>query len=295
MPDPKRPRRPDPDPKPMFEVVEDPPPFEVVEDDPPPVAKPAPKLTAKPVAKSSAKPPVKAVRAKPAREEDDRDEDEPREKPKKKKRKREVVQPVDESEADRERKLRNFEWVVPGVLLVIGLVLAFVGAVGASKLGAGFTMVVLAVSLVVSVPLTIAALMAIGMVMGIEYGRLGPAVLKIAAITCVATGIMYVGAWLKLPGMIVFPISCFVTFALFMTQFDLDTWETNVSVGALNGLTFLAKLVLIAAVLAVAQKGGGKEGLDGGDDGGPVPSDTRPGGGGGPGFQPPVGDDDRDE
>lgn len=129
MPDPKRPRRPEPEPKPLFEVVEDPPPFEMVEDASPPVAKPAPKLTPKP----AAKPPVKAVRAKPARDVDDRDEDEPREKPKKKKKKRGIVQPVDESEADRERKLRNFEWVVPGVLLIIGLVLAFVGAVGASK------------------------------------------------------------------------------------------------------------------------------------------------------------------
>jgi len=282
MPDPKRPRLPDPDPKPKFEVVEDPPPFEVVEDDPPPVAKPAPKLTAKPAAnapaKAAAKPPVKAVRAKPARSDDDRDEDEPREKPKKKKKKRGIVQPVDESEADRERKLRNFEWVFPGVLLIIGLILAFVGAVGASKLAAGFTMLVLAVSLVISVPLTIAALMVIGIAMGIEYGRLGPAILKIAAITCMATGIMYLGAWLKLPGMIVFPVSCFVTFGLFMTQFDLDTWETNVSVGALNGLTFLAKLALIAAVLAVAQKG--DRGKDSGD--GPVPSDTRPGGDDGP-------------
>lgn len=127
--------------------------------------------------------------------------------------------------------------------------------------------------LFVTVPLTVVGLMVIGMGLGIEYGRLGPAVLKIAAITCVATGIMYLGAWLKLPGMIVFPVSCFVTFGLFMTQFDLDTWETNVSVGALNAMSFGAKVALVMFFLAATPKGDQAK-----DSDGPVPSDTRPGG-----------------
>ena len=203
-----------------------------------------------------------APKARPKKPRRDGTEPEP-ERPKKKKRKRSSIpDPIDEDQAARDRALRDFEWVWPSVLLGIGMILTFVSAFGATKLGALFTLGVLCLGLVITIPLTIAALMIIGLLLGIEYGRIGPAILKIAAITFVANGIMFLGAWMRLPGFIVFPISCFISFGLFMTQFDLDTWETNASVGLLNVLSFGAKFVLLGFLIVASGPDRGKDGDD---------------------------------
>jgi hypothetical protein len=231
-----------------FEVVDEAPPFEVVDETP----KKAPK--------------------KPARAEAlELEEDERESKPKKKKKRSFKPKPtfVDEDQASRDSALRHYEWTIPSVLLGIGMVMTFVCAIGALK-GAGVgvvTFVFLCLGILISIPLTIAVLMVVGMLCGIEYGRLGPAILKIAAIAFVANGIMFLGAWLKLPGFIVFPISCFITFGLFMSQFDLDTWETNASVGALNVLAFASKWLIIFLLIGMANRA---------DKNRPAPEDDDP-------------------
>ena len=69
--------------------------------------------------------------------------------------------------------------------------MAFTGAIGSSGASGLLTVVVMIVGLVFSIPFTILALMVVGMVAGINYGRFGPAVLKIAAITFVVNGVYF--------------------------------------------------------------------------------------------------------
>jgi len=90
---------------------------------------------------------------------------------------------------------------VPTVLLVIGVALSTAGAIGASKgVSAGYTLMVLCVFVAVYVPLAIGALMVVGLVMGINYGRLGPAMLKMSAITFLVNGVWLLGDCFKAPG-----------------------------------------------------------------------------------------------
>jgi hypothetical protein len=218
------------------------------------------------------------------------DPDPPRPARPKKKHKRQS--PVEEEDSH-ERALRHYEWVVPSIVLGIGVILTVVGAVGvAGREGALHDLGVIAFGLVVAVPLTIAALMVGGMFMGIEYGRFGPAVLKIAAITLVVNGVLWIGDWVKLPGMISVPVACLISFGLFMTMFDLDTWETNASIGAVNALTFVAHVVITMFLITAESKADRKRDRDPGDDN--TPANVRPGPQGRtvPQYDP---DDDRDD
>lgn len=270
MPEKKPNRRPDPDPG--FEVVEDEAPdFEVVDDEPPKPARPPAKA-----AKPAPRKPLKAE----VEEEEPEEEEEERPRPKKKKKKkskfRKRTTAADTEEDDHDRALREYEWIVPGVLLGLGVIMCFVGAFGAAGKAAAFhTIGVMVIGLIITVPITIGALMIVGMLVGIEYGRLGPAILKIAAITFVVNGIYFIGDWLKLPGFVVFPLGCFISFGLFMSQFELDVWETNASVGAINVLTFIANVVMIGFLIVAEDKLDKKRdrGAEPDDD---VPADTRP-------------------
>jgi len=224
-----------PNPEPQFEVVEDETELEIVEE-------------------------TKPAKKRPARVESleiEEDESKSKKRPKRTKNKRfKPAKPeFDEDEARRNSALRHYEWTMPSIVLGIGMVLTFVCAMGALKSAGGgvLSFLFLTLGILVSIPITIAALMVVGMACGIEYGRLGPAILKIAAISFIANGIMYLGEWIKFP-LIVFPISCFVTFGLFMTLFDLDTWETNASVGAINVLAYLSKWALIFLLIGMAHR-----------------------------------------
>ena len=242
--------------KPAFEVVEDEPEadFEVVDDEP-----------------------KKAPAAKKARRADpDEDEEPARPRKKKKKKQREksitdkYLEADEEDQARRDAALRTFEYTIPFVLLVIGVLLSVVGAMGAAKGVSGvFTIGVLTLFVALYVPLAIGALMVVGTVVGINYGRLWPAVLKMAAITFIVNGIWLLGEWAHVPKLLIFPISCFISFGLFMTQFDLDVKEANVSVGALNLMTFVANLVLIG-FLVVATTSANSKPIDDEDDSPPA-------------------------
>ena len=214
-------------PKPKFEVVEEDVDFEVVEEEPRKVFCAAPDEEPKP------------------------------QKPRKKKKKKglsladKLLEGQDEDQERRDAALRSYEYTMPAVLLGIGLLLSVVGAFGASKGVSGlFTIVALTLFVLIYVPLAIAALMVVGTLMGINYGRLWPAILKMSAITFVANGIWLIGEWMRIPAFFIFPISCFISFGLFMTQFDLDTWETNASAGALNVMTLVANMILISFLVA---------------------------------------------
>ncbi len=290
MPEPEPPRRPPfgwgkglppaakPAPPPPadagFEVVEEEAPgFEVIDEAAPPPGGPA-----RPAAKVSVSqptpPPQPAL--KPLRAEAEEEGPRRPKKPKRKKKQR-VIEPVDDDQAARDQALAEFEWIWPGVLLAFGMILTFVGAFGAAgPVGAFYTIGVLVFGLFVSVPVTVAALMLVGILAGIEYGRFGPAVLKIAAITFMVNGVYFIGAWAKLPFFVVVPVACAVSFALFMAQFELDTWETNASVGAINAMSFVAKVVLIGFLVVAEARSDRDRGGSSEPDDDPPPSEVRP-------------------
>ena len=232
-------------PKPAFEVVEDEPAddgFEVIDEAPPPHKK----------ARLAEPEPKKAKSAEPAPVVDD---DEP-ERPKKKKKKKlddlskQLLRKQDEDDARRAESLKHFEFTVPIVMLVIGMALSVVGAFGAAKGVSGiYVFTVLCVFVATYVPLSIGALMVVGLLMGINYGRLGPGILKMAAITFLVNGIWLIGDWFKLPIFVIAPISGFISYGIFMTMFDLDTSETGASTGVLNIMTFVANIILIGFIV----------------------------------------------
>jgi hypothetical protein len=180
------------------------------------------------------------------------------------------------------------------VLFTIGFVLSFIAAMAASKGVSGiFTFTVLLVFVCVYVPLCIGALMVVGLLMSIDYGRLGPAILKLAAITLIVNAIWLTGDWLRLPIFLIAPISCFISYGLFMSQFDLDTSETGTSTGALNLMTFAANIILIGfIVVAEASTSGGKGSKEPAGDDPPVERkrdrDKRP-------NTPPINEDNDDD
>ena len=279
--------------------------FEVVDEEPKKAAA-APKKAQPSGVRPAVPAPKKARRADPEpekSEERDPDSEKPRKKKKKKvdKLSQQLLEKVDRDQESRDAALRHFEWVMPAVVLAIGFVMTVVGAFGVSTINGIVTLGIVCAFVVIFVPLVIAGLMLLGMVVGIEYGRLGPAILKLAAITFVSNGIMCIGDWMRLPGFVVFPISCFICFGIFMTLFDLDVWEANVSSGVVNVLCFVANIILIGfIVVAASSAGGGKDtGVE--DDDKPVETRkerkrdrNRDPGPMNPGNNPPVMNDEDD-
>jgi hypothetical protein len=210
----------------------------------------------------------KSVRA--ARDEDD--DDQPRRKKPKKPQRAKTAD--EEAEDYHARRLKEFEYTWPAVLLVLGMVMSFAGALGYSGASGFMTIGVMMVGMFITIPLTILVLMVVGTVVGINYGRFGPAVLKIAAVSFIVNGVYFIGAWFKLPIFVVSPIGCAVAFGLFKTLFDLDNSETNTSMGALNVISFAAKVIIIGFLtVAEARQDRDFDPDDDGDD--PVPTDTR--------------------
>ena len=260
-----------------------------------PAAKPAPKPAPKPAfevvddteieVKGKAK--TAEVRKPPrAARDDDEDDDRPRrrrdeddddDRPRKKKGKKKKGSQAQtgDSYADevREQRLREFEYTWPTVFLVLGVGMAVTGAIGAGGAAGTLSVILVLAGLFVSIPIAIVTLMVVGAVCGINYGRFGPAILKIAAITFIVNGIYFICEWLKVPIYVAGPIGCAAAFGLFKTMFDLDNGETNTSMGAINVVSFLLKWLVIILVAIIVSKSGGKLELD--EDGNPVQTDTR--------------------
>lgn len=283
--------RPAPPPKPAFEVCTDQ--HEVVD-----LAPPRP-------ARGPVKAAVKAVAAR-ASDEDEDDRPRPAKKKKKKKRASETYDADADAQAHRDAALARYQWVIPGMVLAVGLVLCFVGGILAGgAVGVAYTLLVLVVGLVIAIPIAVAALMTIGMMAGIDYGALGPGVFKIAAITSVANGIMFLGDGLDLPPFLYLPVSGLATLILFMTQFELDYGEANTSVGAINLMSFGVKTLLFLFLVAgtpKSDKTGDEYPSDGDDEDAPaaVDRDARPARGKGTPPEParpfdPEGDDFDDD
>jgi hypothetical protein len=135
------------------------------------------------------------------------------------------------------------EYKIPIILLVIGLICLFVSAFvlegAAEAVGSVLGAFII---LLVQIPLTILAMYILASLLGISYGNLFTAILKLAAISIFVEGLAFAGTLLGFPIMSRL-ILIMVMWALFSWLFDLDFWETFYSIlglglisGAINWL-----------------------------------------------------------
>ena len=135
------------------------------------------------------------------------------------------------------------EFTIPIILLVIGLICLFVSALVLEGPAEAVGSVVGAfIILLVQIPLTILAMYILASVLGISYGDLFSAVLKLAAISIFVEGLAFAGALLGFP-ILSRVILILVMWFLFSWLFGLDFWETFYSIlglglisGAINWL-----------------------------------------------------------
>jgi len=143
--------------------------------------------------------------------------------------------------------------VFPLVLIAVGLVLSLVAAGGVGgEDGAGRAVAFMAGGLLAVIPVTIGTLMAAGMLLGIDYGELKGAILKLAAIASINNCILWIGEWTGMPYWVI-PIAGIACFGLFLFLFELDFWEAGMSLVAVGLIQFFAKLMLIALMLTQAR------------------------------------------
>jgi hypothetical protein len=212
-------------------MTTDPPPDEVFgfADDPEPAARPVPPLYGPPA----------------AGEELDLDADEPPRRP----RPDILERPLDEP-------TRPW-WQVPLLTLAAGLVLCLVPIVAVAfqkGAGTGLVLALMAVGgLTVQVLVTSGLLAVVGHFFGIDYGPLPEAVLKLAAIDAVVTGLLGGGAalaynqagWAAPCGLL---LAFVAGFALFQTLFRLTVSEVLLTLFGL-GLVSLAGIAVLGGVL----------------------------------------------
>ncbi|MGL4419721.1 MAG: hypothetical protein ACRCZF_03565 [Gemmataceae bacterium] len=193
-------------------------------------------------------------------------------KPRKKKKKKPGIRISDEEIRDQENLKR--EWIVGIALVGFGLFLTIVGALKAGGMANAVLAVILTlVGTAVAIPVTIGLLMVIGMMLGIEYGTIGSAVRNLAAIMCLVQGIQWVLAAMGIPFYAYGMLTSIITLGLFMTLFELDVWEANMTTFFLNFFQTVMTVLLIGALITVASRGAGGGGGGGGfdEDGDPIP------------------------
>jgi len=141
-------------------------------------------------------------------------------------------------------------WLVPTVILVLGLLLT-VGSLALAKgqEGAAVGLAIVAGRLLMAVPLSIAGMFLVAPLLGISFGTIGLAILKLAAINVTALAIVmnvqFAGG-LTIMG---YAIASPVMWLMFKSMFELDFNETMIAVTVIDLIQFLATLTLTAALL----------------------------------------------
>jgi hypothetical protein len=187
-------------------------------------------------------------------EDDYEEEDRPRRKKKKKKKKPPVDPSLPLEEKPRKTQMDVGDWMIAGMFFGTGIIMCFVAAVGiAGVKQAWIALFVMFVYFLLLLPVSIGALMGVGIVMNIDYGEWKVAILKLAAISSFNNGIIWMGDWIGLPFFITLCFCAFILFGLLMALFDLDAQEALTTVGTLNVIQFVAYFILIGLALLQAR------------------------------------------
>jgi hypothetical protein len=144
-----------------------------------------------------------------------------------------------------------WEWQIPLALLIVGFVTVAVGAFSAD--GPGGTagaMVGVVLYLVLDVPLTIAAMYVVASFLGISFGFLNTAILKLAGITLFTLGLNVIGDAVGFPilgGL----LAVIATYFLFSYCFYLEVMETILAVVSISVVLRVLTLMVAAIVGAI--------------------------------------------
>jgi hypothetical protein len=200
---------------------------------------------------------------------DDEDEDRPRKKKKVKKKRSSSL--YDDLE-DRDKPIFDVgDWVMSGLLFSTGLILSFMSSVGIAGTDHAFKALgVMFLGLIVLIPLVVGTLMVVGMLVGIDYGEYKSAIIKLTAVATFNNGLLWLAQWIGIPWFIAIGLCGIICFGLFMGLFELDTWETNISLAAINGMQFLARLLLMSIAFAQARHEARKGSSSSDDDRPPI-------------------------
>lgn len=140
--------------------------------------------------------------------------------------------------------------VIPLALIVVGLAVSFLAAGGiGGKDGAWRALAYMGAGLAGVIPVTIGALVLAGILLGIDYGELKGAILKLAAIATVNNAILWTGEWVGWPFWSI-PVAGIACFALFLLLFGIDAWEGGMSLVIVGLIQFFAKLLLLYMMIS---------------------------------------------
>ncbi|HEX4590471.1 MAG TPA: hypothetical protein VH120_11110 [Gemmataceae bacterium] len=142
------------------------------------------------------------------------------------------------------------EWAAPSVLLALGLILSIGSlAVAGGKQGAAFGAAIVGLRLLTAVPLSVAGLFIVAPLLGITFGTIGMAILKLAAINVVAVSILLNVEFAGEPGFVGYALAAPIMWMMFKWLFELDFSETMIVVTVIDLIQFLAYLTVAAATL----------------------------------------------
>lgn len=141
------------------------------------------------------------------------------------------------------------EWLAPGMILAVGLLLT-VGSLAVAKgaEGAATGMIFVGLRLLTAVPLSIAGMLIVAPLLGINFGTIGIAILKLAAINVLTLSIT-VTAEFTGAGLLGYAIAAPVDWLLFKWLFELEFNETLIALTVIGMIQFLAGLTLTAVQL----------------------------------------------
>jgi hypothetical protein len=194
---------------------------------------------------------------------DDYDDDSPHRRRVKKKKSKGLYDELEDKSA---HKFDVGDWIMAGLLFSTGLILSLVSAVG--RMGSDHVFRALGVmflSLLVLIPLVVGTLMIVGMLLSIDYGEYKVAIVKLAGVATFNNGLLWLAAWIGIPWFIAIGLCGLICFGLFMGLFELDVWETNISLAAVQTMQFLAMLLIVYLAFAQARHEARKDRY-GGDD-----------------------------
>lgn len=158
------------------------------------------------------------------------------------------------------------EWIVPIVLIVLGLLLMFGSAsyLASHSLqaaaGAAVLVVVCLVYVIVTVPIALLMMMVIGKLGGIDYGSLKNALRTLGAFLIFLVGMYFAfSVFLGTAALLVTPaIASCIGYVMFMKFFGLDVEDARTSTFIVNVITWVGNLLfqsMVASFFLAAENG----------------------------------------
>jgi hypothetical protein len=142
------------------------------------------------------------------------------------------------------------EWLAPTVILTIGLILTIGNlAVAGGNEGAATGATIVGLRLLTAVPLSIAGMFIVAPLLGITFGGIGTAILKLAAINVLTLSVVVMAESTGAGGILGYAIAAPIGWLLFKWLFELEFTETMISLTVIWLIQFLASLTVTAAAL----------------------------------------------